>query len=123
MINALVGFFVSMLMGMGVGGGGLFVIFLTLYLNFQQINAQGTNLAFFVLSALASLFIHVRKRKINVKQLLTMASFGILGSLIFSYLANFISSEIPRRVLGGLLIYSGASIIFKEINRKKKNIF
>ena len=122
-INALVGFFVSMLVGMGVGGGGLFVIFLTLYLNFQQINAQGTNLAFFVLSALASIFVHVRRRKINVKQLLTMTAFGIMGSIAFSYLANFISSEIPRKMLGGLLIFSGGSIIFKETIKKKENNF
>ena len=65
MLNIIVGFMVAMLMGMGVGGGGLFVIFLTLCLNFGQINAQGTNLMFFIIAILSSFFIHIRKRSLN----------------------------------------------------------
>ena len=55
-LNMIVGFLVALLMGMGVGGGGLFVIFLTLCLNYGQINAQGTNLLFFIIAILASFF-------------------------------------------------------------------
>ena len=61
-LNIIVGFLVAMLMGMGVGGGGLFVIFLTLCLNFGQINAQGTNLMFFIITIIASFLVHIKKR-------------------------------------------------------------
>ena len=43
-------FLISALMGMGVGGGGLLIIYLTLYLNLPQLTAQGTNLLLFVLA-------------------------------------------------------------------------
>lgn len=115
----LASFLISVLMGMGVGGGGLFVIFLTLCLNYGQILAQGTNLAFFILSAVASLFVHFKKRKIRFIQVLTLISFGAVGCLIFSNLANVVDPSIPRKVLGGLLIASGIYTIIKTI--KKEN--
>ena len=119
-LNIIVGFCVAVLMGMGVGGGGLFVIFLTLCLNFGQINAQGTNLMFFILTVIASIFVHIKKRKIYLKQVLAMILFGTVGSLIFSYLANRISPEIPRKMLGGLLILGGAFSIYNTFKKGKE---
>jgi len=119
-LNIIVGFCVAVLMGMGVGGGGLFVIFLTLCLNFGQINAQGTNLMFFILTVIASIFVHIKKRKIYLKQVLAMILFGAVGSLIFSYLANRISPEIPRKMLGGLLILGGAFSIYNTFKKGKE---
>ena len=109
---------ISILMGMGVGGGGLLVIFLTLCLNYGQILAQGTNLALFILSAIASLFVHFKKRKIRFLQVLTLILCGSLGSFIFSGLANSVSPSIPKKVLGALLVTSGMYTIFNIIKRK-----
>lgn len=122
-LNIVVGFLVAVLMGMGVGGGGLFVIFLTLCLNFGQISAQGTNLLFFILAIIASIFVHVKKRKIYFKQVLAMILFGAIGSLIFSSLANHIDSEIPRKMLGGLLIFGGIFSLHSNMKYKFKKLF
>ncbi len=119
-LNIIVGFLVAVLMGMGVGGGGLFVIFLTLCLNFGQINAQGTNLVFFILAIIASIFVHVKKRKIYFKQVLVMTLFGAVGSVIFSSLANHINPEIPRKMLGGLLVLGGAYSIYNTFKKEKQ---
>ena len=116
-LSILASFFIAVLMGMGVGGGGLFVIFLTLCMNYGQILAQGTNLCFFILSALSSLFIHFKRRKINLKQVLTMIAFGSVGAILFSSLANKIDPQIPQRVLGGILIFSGFLTLYKCIKK------
>ena len=105
-------------MGMGIGGGGLFVIYLTLCLNYPQILAQGTNLVFFIISVLFSFFIHFRKRHINIKQVLVVILFGSLGSLLFSRIANCVSPSIPKVVLGILLITSGLFTIYTAIKNK-----
>ena len=94
-------------MGMGVGGGGLFIIYLTLCANYDQITAQGSNLVFFIIAAFASILIHVRKRKIRLLQLLLMLVFGSVGTVVFSRLATDIPEKIPRFALGILLIISG----------------
>jgi uncharacterized membrane protein YfcA len=115
----IVGFLVALLMGMGVGGGGLFVIFLTLCLNYGQINAQGTNLLFFIIAILASFFVHIRKRKLYLSQILPMAIIGSIGSVIFSRIANFVNPEIPRKMLGGLLIIGGFYSLYGVFFSKK----
>ena len=121
LVNVVVGFLIAMLMGMGVGGGGLFVIFLTLCLNYGQINAQGTNLVFFVIAILSSFLVHVRKRKLIKKQIMIMAVMGALGSLIFSNLVNFVDPQIPRKMLGILLIFGGGYSLYSSFNLKKLN--
>ena len=105
-------------MGLGVGGGGLFVIYLTLCMNFDQMTAQGTNLIFFILAGVSSLLLHFKSRKIYPVQLLIMISFGVLGSLIFSHVANMIDPEIPKKVFGAILLLTGIITIIKELSHK-----
>ncbi len=117
--NFVASFLISALMGMGLGGGGLFVIYLTLCLNYEQIMAQGTNLVFFIISAVSSILIHLRKRKIRLMQVGTLIAFGSLGCIIFSRLANSIDPKIPKITLGALLIGSGIYTLFNNIFSKK----
>ena len=118
MLVGVVAFLVSILMGIGVGGGGLFIIFLTECMNFSQIVAQGTNLVFFILAGASALIIHIRKRKLNPWQILIMSSLGVLGSVIFSHVANMVNPNIPRLLFGVLLILSGIITIFSIFKEK-----
>ncbi|MBQ9703298.1 MAG: sulfite exporter TauE/SafE family protein [Clostridia bacterium] len=122
----LVCFLIAILVGMGIGGGGFLVIYLTLCMNYPQLIAQGTNLLFFLIAGFSSLLIHLRKRKLNLKRLLPIILFSIPGTLIGSYLANTVDPKIPRIVLGILLILSGGQTAFKVvyqiIKEKKKKI-
>ena len=119
----LVCFLIAILVGMGIGGGGFLVIYLTLCMNYPQLIAQGTNLLFFLIAGFSSLLIHLRKRKLNLKRLLPIILFSIPGTLIGSYLANTVDPKIPRIVLGILLILSGGQTAFKVVYQiiKEKN--
>jgi uncharacterized membrane protein YfcA len=119
MILIIAAFLISALMGMGVGGGGLFIIYLTQCLSFDQMTSQGTNLIFFILAGVFSLIYHIGKRKLYPLQLIIMIAFGMLGSYIFSHLANALDPTIPKIALGVLLTFSGAySLVNIFINRK-----
>ena len=114
-MSFLTSFLISALMGMGVGGGGLFVIYLTLCLNFPQLLAQGTNLCFFVIAGVFSLFLHVRKRKIDLRQVITMIFFGCIGAFISSRFVNSIDPKYARYALGILLIISGIVTLYNNL--------
>ena len=116
-------FAISALMGMGIGGGGLFVIYLTLCLNYSQLLAQGTNLLFFIISAISSCLIHLKRRKIKFAQVSLLIIFGSVGSFIFSNLVNHIDSKIPKIALGVLLILSGLYTLIKSLFIKKDKKF
>ncbi|MBO5091810.1 MAG: TSUP family transporter [Clostridia bacterium] len=111
---------ISCLMGMGVGGGGLYIIYLTLIKDTPQMIAQGTNLLFFIMAGVGSLCLHLRKRHIYPVQLLLLVAFGCLGSFIFSRIGNNLDPEIPKNVLGSVLILGGGLSIFQAICSFKK---
>ena len=119
-------YLIAILVGMGIGGGGFLVIYLTLCMNYEQIIAQGTNLLFFIISGFASLFLHLKRRKINLGLVVKILVFSIPGTLLGSYFANLIDPKIPRIVLGILLIFSGSQTLFNIIKEfiieKKKKI-
>lgn len=114
MLDMLVGFAAAMFAGLGVGGGGLLVIYLVLCKGLPQLEAQGINLLFFVLSSSASLAIHLKKRKIPLKVVCIIASAGIVGSLLACRFVKEVSSELLRKLFGVLLVISGAISLFKH---------
>ena len=105
--TAIAAFLLAALSGMGVGGGGLFVVFLSLFSDLPQITIQGINLLFFIFSSGAAVLIHVSRRKIFGKAVLTMIVFGILGSLLGSALAGIAPASLLRRTFGIMLVATG----------------
>ena len=120
MIDFILIMLISMLMGLGVGGGGLYIVYLTLWQGIDSALARGTNLLFFVMTSAAALAVHLRKRKIFPLQLTVIIIFGSLGSIIFANLGNILDPEIPKKVLGSVLILSGGLSIASVFRRTKK---
>ena len=118
MINIVASFLIAVLSGMGVGSGGLFVIWLTIIVGTPQIAAQGLNLLFFLFSAGASLLVHVSKRKMLWGAVLLLTAVGIIGSLIGSLIAGVISADLMKKLFGAMLIASGSFVIFKKPRKK-----
>lgn len=114
LINVIAGFLIALLAGLGVGGGGLLVIWLTYATDIPQIEAQGINLVFFLAASSASLIYHIKKRKLNYKVLSVLALSGAFGT-VFGYAAAAAApTELLRRFFGGLLILSGAIVLFRK---------
>ena len=98
---------ISALSGMGVGGGGLFMLYLTLFTDTPQLSAQGINLLFFLFSAGSSTLIHLQRRQILFGAVAIMAAAGIGGSLLGVALAGFLPQVLLRRIFGVMLVISG----------------
>ena len=120
MLQAIVSFIIATLSGLGVGSGGLLVIYLTLIERTPQLAAQGINLMFFLFSSAASLLIHMKKRRLFGGVILIMSAAGLVGSFLGSSLAAVLSAALLRRLFGGMLIVSGSLILAKHRHREKK---
>ena len=113
-INIIAATLIAAMAGLGIGGGGLLVIYLTLIQGMDQLSAQGINLTFFIFSAIASLFIHFKKRKIDIKQVLVLAITGISTSVIGAHISQNIDVGLLRKLFGALLVLSGALTLFSK---------
>lgn len=106
--------FISLLTGMGVGSGGLFVIYLTLIRHLPQLTAQGFNLLFFLSSGGGSLLFHIPRRRIRWPLIAILAGAGAAGAWLGSALAPQLHPDLLRRLFGGMLICSGCVVLFRR---------
>lgn len=111
---------IGTLSGMGIGGGGLLVIYLTLVRGVGQLEAQGMNLYFFIFASAAALYVHIAKRKINYPLILLTSSVGMLGAYGGSALASVTDPELIRRVFGAMLLVSGGISLFRVVSAKRR---
>lgn len=100
-------FLLAALSGMGVGGGGLFVIYLSLFTDTPQLVAQGMNLLFFLFSSGASVTVHLKHRKICYPVVGVMIVFGIVGALVGALASARLPAHLLRQIFGGMLVVSG----------------
>lgn len=115
---------IAILSGMGVGGGGLLVIYLTLFENAPQIIAQGANLLFFLVAGVASTLYSAKKKKVVWKKTIPLSIIGAIFALISSIFAAKINPDILRKIFGIMLVLSGSAslISFFVKNKQKENI-
>ena len=104
---AIASLIIALLSGMGIGSGGLLVIYLTLLEKVPQLTAQGINLLFFIFASASSLLLHITKRRLYVSAILIMGSCGIIGSLLGSAVAANISAQLLGKIFGAMLVISG----------------
>ncbi len=123
-VALLAGLFSGILGAMGLGGGAVLIIYLTLFTETEQLTAQGINLLFFIPTALLAVIIYSIKRKIKWKLTVKIAVWGLIGAALGLSLTSLLGGEITSKIFGGLLILMGVSEIFKRdtktVAEKKK---
>ena len=97
----------------------MLIIYLTVFLNADQIAAQGVNLLFFLPIALVSLIIHQKNRLIKWKVLLKLIPGGILGILLGAFISSNIDVGFLQKLFAGLLIFVGFKEVFHKNTEKK----
>lgn len=123
----LIPFIIALLSGMGVGGGGLFMIYLTFITQMEQMTLQGINLIFFLFASGASLILHLQGRKIYFGAVAVMIMFGVIGSVLGSMCASLFDGRYLRYIFAAMLIASGIYSFFsspneKEVKKRKKRL-
>lgn len=111
-IALLVGTILGFLSGLGVGGGSLLILWLTLVLNMPAAIARGINLAFFLPAALVSCFFRWRQGVLKLSVVVPGAICGCIAAALFTWLGLRMDLELLKKGFGGLLLVTGLREVF-----------
>lgn len=110
----LAGIISGMLGAMGLGGGGVLILYLVFIENMGQFKAQGINLIFFIPCAAIAIIIYSFKKQIKFKKLLPVILFGIPGALLGIYVSSLIGTDLIAKLFGGGIALMGVKEIFSK---------
>lgn len=103
---------------MGLGGGGVFIIYLTLGAGIGQRTAQGLNLLLFIPCAVIALIFYIRKGLIHWRTALPAALFGLIGAAAGTYLSGAVNAGMLRKIFAAMLLIIGLKELFAKAKRK-----
>ncbi len=112
-----IGLLCGLISGLGVGGGSILMVWLTAAMAFDQRTAQGMNLLYFIPTALASLFVHARRRDIDWQAAVPAAVAGVLTACVGAFLAQRMDVGMLRKLFGVFLLFTGAAELNKAIKK------
>lgn len=115
----LTGIFASM----GLGGGMVLIVYLTVFAGFSQLEAQGINLVFFIPIAIISLVLHTKNKLVEWKKAVPAVLWGTAAVIISAWLANRIEQSLLSKAFGIFLILMGLKeLFFKSEKHKLKGV-
>ena len=121
MLNSVVFAFIvacvlGFLAGLGVGGGSLLILWLTLILGFDHDYARIINLLFFIPTAVISSLFHWKQGVLEWKKIIPAVVLGCIAAGICSRLSHQMELSLIKKFFGILLIAAG----FRELFYKCK---
>ena len=110
----------SILAGMGIGGGAIFVLLSTIFVNFDQKEAQLLNLISFLSVSFGATIFNITNKEVDVKMAKKMLPFTVIGSLVGTYFFNKINEQKLSKYFTYFLLLIGIYEIISSVNKMKK---
>lgn len=109
---------------LGMGGGTVLILLLSLFSNLKQHLIQGTNLIVFIPTSIVAIYMNVKNKSIDYKLSKIFIIFGIIGAVLGSILSFKIESKTLKKYFGIFLlliaIFESYSF-FRQYKEKKKS--
>lgn len=121
MTEAVVGFLTGILASMGLGGGFILVVWLTMFGGAEQRAAQGVNVLFFLPIALIALIMHLKNKLVNKTLVKRCALGGIIGAVVGTFGSQIISGGLLRKLFALFLLAFGLRELFAKADGGAEN--
>ncbi len=102
---------------MGLGGGGVLIMYLTLVRDVPQLQAQGINLLFFIPCAIAAICIYGKRKMLRKDIVLPMIFGGLIGVFLGSVLLYRIDTKYISILFACFLIAVGTITLFGKTKK------
>ena len=117
----LIGIISGIVTGLGMGGGSILILFLTLFMMVNQHTAQAANLIFFIPTSISAIYVYFKNKNVDAqigKKLLYTVIIGAIGG---AYLTKFIDSSNLKKYFGMFILAVGVIDIILTIKKKVKD--
>ena len=108
----IVGTVLGFLSGLGIGGGSLLILWLTIVLGVEQSTARLINLLFFVPSAAIACLFRLKQGKLKIKSVIPAVIAGCTAAAVFSWLSYRLDVELLKKLFGIVLLAAGLRELF-----------
>lgn len=119
-LTVIAGFLSGLIGGLGLGGGGVLLLYLTLFTDATQQQAGGINLLFFLPVGAFAVAVYAFKKQIDWKTVFKMWSGGALGVVLGTMLGNSIDTDVLSKFFAVGLILFGTTQVFPVKTLKDK---
>ena len=114
-VAAVLGF----LSGVGVGGGSLLILWLTVVAGYPTEQARFLNLLFFIPCAAAATLMRWKQGHLQWKLVLSAAIPGCICAGAVSWLFGSLDSDLLKKAFGILLLFTGIREVFYRERKAK----
>ena len=114
-VKVLMGTVLGFLSGLGIGGGSLLILWLTLGLGMDPQTARSINLLFFLPAAAISVCFRWRQGVLPVKKVLPAMLAGIVSAAVFTQIGQSLDTVLLKKAFGVLLLATGLrEMLYKQ---------
>ncbi len=110
-ITVLVSTLLGFLSGLGIGGGSLMILWLSMVCGFDYPTAKYVNLLFFLAPASIAVIIHIVKGRISLARIWPAILSGCLCAIILTIISSSWDVGLLRKAFGALLLVTA----FREL--------
>ena len=118
MQNVLIGAVSGIVSAMGMGGGTILILSLSLFLKKDQHVAQGANLVFFIPTSIISIFMNIKHKLVKWKTGLWVSAFGVASALIGAKISVALDTNRLKLYFGIFLLFIAVIEIFSFFKKK-----
>lgn len=113
-------FFTGILASMGLGGGMILILYMTLIAGMEQLTAQGVNLLFFIPIAATALIIHTKNKLVKWKKIIPAIICGVLSAVAGTYIAKSIGNDYLTKIFAIFVLITGVKELFSKTEKSEK---
>ena len=125
MLEFFTGIISGMVSGIGMGGGAILILVLSVFMGVDQHIAQATNLVFFIPTSISAIITTIKEKLINWKIGLPVAIPGIVGAIIGAKISVKLDVKYLKKYFGIFLIlitiYEIYSLVIQYKKERKSN--
>lgn len=125
MLEFFTGIISGMVSGIGMGGGAILILVLSVFMGVDQHIAQATNLVFFIPTSISAIITTIKEKLINWKIGLPVAISGVIGAIMGAKISVKLDVKYLKRYFGIFLIlitiYEIYSLVIQYKKERKSN--